>query len=70
MVNRRDFLRFGALTAAGMVPGLRLAQSAPAHTYFGLHPKIEQNPKAVFIRRTKVPHKMDGEAKLREGLAL
>jgi hypothetical protein len=71
MVNRRDFLRFGALAAAGTVPGLRLAQAAPgSHAYFGLHPRIEQNPKAVFIRRTNVAHKMDAPAKLREGLTL
>ena len=38
--------------------------------YFGLHPFIESNPKAVFIRRTHVPHKMDEEAKRREGLTL
>src|SRR3954462_8941006 len=70
-VNRRDFLRFGALAAAGTVPALRLAQAAPvSQAYFGLHPAIEQNPKAVFIRRTNVAHKMDGPAKLREGLSL
>src|SRR5690348_14189892 len=71
MVNRRDFLRATAFAAAGTVPGWRLAQSAPAaHAYFGLHPFIEKHPNAVFIRRTSVPHKMDGPAKLREGLAL
>jgi len=71
MVNRRDFLRYGALAAAGTVPGLRMAQAAPgSHAYFGLHPRIEQNPKAVFIRRTNVAHKMDAPAKLREGLNL
>ena len=31
---------------------------------------IEKNPKAVFIRRTKVADKMDGAATLREGLTL
>lgn len=31
---------------------------------------IEANPKAVFIRRTNVPHKMDEDAKRREGLTL
>src|SRR6185436_296645 len=46
---------------------------APARmpqAYFNLHPFIEKNPKAVFIRRTHVPHKMDEAAKLREGLSL
>jgi uncharacterized protein (DUF362 family) len=71
MVNRRDFLRFGALAAAGTIPGLKLASAAPAtHEYFGLHPFIENHPKAVFIRRTHVADKMDGPAKLREGLNL
>jgi len=71
MVNRRDFLRYGALAACGTLPGLRSAQAASVnHRYFGLHPLIERNPKAVFIRRTNVANKMDGPAKLREGLNL
>ena len=65
---RREFLA-GALGVAG-------AHILPAETvrvpksHFGLHPFIEANPKAVFIRRTHVPHKMDAEAKRREGLQL
>ena len=59
-VTRRDFLRVAAGAALPHTPG----------PYFGLHPFIEANPKAVFIRRTHVPHKMDAPAKLREGLAL
>ena len=68
MMLRREFL-VGALGAAG-------ARILPAETvrvpksHFGLHPFIEANPKAVFIRRTHVPHKMDAEAKRREGLQL
>ena len=72
MVSRREFLRTSALAAAGMIPGVRLA-GAPwvlPQAYFGLHPFIESNPKAVFIRRTHVTHKMDEEAKRREGLTL
>ena len=42
-------------------------RAVPA-AFFGLHPFIEQNPKAVFIRRTNVPDKMHEESKLREGL--
>ena len=38
--------------------------------YVGLHPFIEANPKAVFIRRTRVPQKMDEAAKREEGLRL
>jgi hypothetical protein len=72
MLTRRDFLRTSALAAAGMIPGVRLAGASFAvpQAYFGLHSFIESNPKAVFIRRTRVAHKMDEEAKRREGLTL
>ena len=62
-LTRRDLLR--AALAAPAAP-----HAPPARSYFSLHPFIEQNPKAVFIRRTHVPHKMDADAKRREGLAL
>ncbi len=71
MISRRDFIRTGA-AAAGTAMGGNLA-AAPARMpqpFFGLHPFIEQNPKAVFIRRTNVPDKMHEESKLREGLTL
>jgi uncharacterized protein (DUF362 family) len=67
MMNRRDFIRTGALAAT---TSLSAAPPRIPQPYFGLHPFIEANPKAVFIRRTKVPHKMDEKAKLREGLTL
>ena len=71
MVDRRDFLRLGAMAAAGALPRLGIASpDRKPGTHFGLHPFIEQNPKAVFIRRTRVQHKMDAPAKLHEGLAL
>lgn len=38
--------------------------------YFGLHPFIEAHPKAVFVYRTRVAHKMDRVAKLAAGLEL
>lgn len=67
-MQRREFLAgvMGA-AAAGVVPAgtARLPKSC-----FGLHPFIERNPKAVFIRRTHVTHKMDEAAKRREGLQL
>jgi len=56
--TRRQFL-VGSVAARSARPG-----------YFGLHPFIEANPKAVFIRRTRVPEKTAGAAKLREGLEL
>ena len=72
MLNRRDFLRTGALAAAGALPAVRTAGAAflPPEAYFGLHSFIESNPKAVFIRRTHVADKMDEAAKRREGLTL
>ncbi|HUY15519.1 MAG TPA: DUF362 domain-containing protein [Terriglobia bacterium] len=72
MLTRRDFLRFGALAATGAIPAVKLA-GAPSllpQAYFGVHPFIESNPKAVFIRRTHVAHETDEEGKRREGLAL
>mgnify|MGYP004702574643 CR=1 FL=1 len=65
-LTRRDFLRAGT-GAAAAAAGEAAAAPQP---FFGLHPFIEANPKAVFIRKTRVPHKMDAPAKLREGLAL
>ena len=66
-LTRREMLKSGAAMAAG-------AMTSPAwgatYRYFSPHPFIEQNPKAVFIRRTRVPHKMDADAKRKEGLQL
>ena len=77
--SRRNFLRSAAAAAAVTFPfGARVASAAPPPPpparepkgYFALHPFIEKNPKAVFIRRTKVPHKMHEESKRQEGLKL
>src|SRR6266498_1240007 len=70
-LNRREFLYTGAGAAAAL--SLPRAGAAPVRlpqAFFGVHPFIQANPKAVFIRKTAVPHKMDEAAKLREGLAL
>ncbi len=71
-VNRREFFTSGALAAAGLAAGTKLgaAPNRIPQPYFGVHPFIEANPKAVFIRRTRVPHKMAEQAKRQEGLAL
>lgn len=71
-LSRREFL--GAAGAAA-IPSVDGAFARPASArvpmpFFGLHRFIEENPKAVFIRRTHVLHKMDAPAKLREGLNL
>ena len=65
-LTRRDFLCTSAAAAAAP----KLGATRIPQAYFGLHPFIEANPKAVFIRRTHVPHKMDEAAKRREGLTL
>ncbi len=73
MLTRREFLCNSALAAAaGAIPGARLAGASLGlpQAYFGPHPHIESNPKAVFIRRTHVANRMDQEAKRREGLTL
>ena len=61
--TRRQFL-----ATAGALPAGLAAAAEP--TYFGVHPFVEANPKAVFIRRTKVSHKMAADEKRAEGLKL
>ncbi|MDX1981870.1 MAG: DUF362 domain-containing protein [Bryobacteraceae bacterium] len=70
-LSRRDFLRAAPIGAAAISGSDLLA--APARlpkAYFGLNPVIEKNPKAVFILRTRVPHKMHEESKRAAGLKL
>ena len=64
MVTRRDFIRSSALAAgaAATSSNLSAAPSRMPQPFFGLHPFIEANPKAVFIRRTNVPDKMHEES--------
>jgi hypothetical protein len=63
-VTRRGFLTasLGAAAQAG------LRGSTPQ--YFQVHPFIEANPKAVFIRRTRVAGRLDFAGMRREGLSL
>jgi uncharacterized protein (DUF362 family) len=67
--TRRQFLHTPLAAAAAPALGLANRQPVP-QPYFGVHPFIEANPKAVFIRRTRVPHKMHSETKRAEGLQL
>ena len=75
-VTRRAFvqgsLMAGAAAVVGAVPEVKGRSSAGvgSQPYFNVHPFIEANPKAVFIRRTNVAHKFDNEQKLEEGLSL
>lgn len=63
-MTRRGFLASGIAAAAA--PAL---QAAPA-PYFGLHPFLDANPKAVFIRRTRVASRLDFPGLRAEGLRL
>lgn len=73
-LTRRELLDRGmkagatAVAAAGGL--LRADEQEQTPRYFGVHDFIESHPKAVFIRRTKVPAKMDSESKKAEGLKL
>ena len=66
--SRRDFLRVSAGAAAAA--GLSTAAPRQPKPFFALHPFIEQNPKAVFIVKTKVPDKLHEESKREAGLKL
>ena len=59
-LNRREFLSAAAVGISTRAP----------QPYFGLNAFIEENPKAVFIRRTKVQSKTDANRKREEGLRL
>ena len=65
MLRRRDFLGapLGLAAASLRLSGASAETPRTPKAYFGLHEFIEANPKAVFIRRTHVPHKMDGLAR-------
>ena len=68
-LTRRQFLGSGTALAASTVRAA--AASVPEGAgYFGLHPFIEANRGAVFIRRTKVASRMDGAGMRAEGLQL
>jgi len=70
MSTRRAFLKTAALGMSGFAATARAIPSRyQSKGYFGVHPFIEQHPEAVFIMKTDVDHKMNVEAKLREGLA-
>jgi uncharacterized protein (DUF362 family) len=73
-VTRRHFLHGGLVAGAaavtGAVPALPRLDQRQAKPYFAVHPFIEQNPKAVFIRRTHAKHKFDNDQKRNEGLKL
>jgi uncharacterized protein (DUF362 family) len=57
-------------SAAAAATSLAPRAWAVPRPYFSPHPFIEQNPRAVFVRRTRVAHKMDADAKRNEGLQL
>ncbi len=64
-ITRRDLMALAPSALALHAAPMRLPKSQ-----FALHPFLLANPKAVFIQRTKVPHKMDEPSKLAAGLQL
>ncbi len=67
--TRRRFLGAGAvLSANAAAAASSLTASVPR--YFGLHPFVEANRSAVFIRRTRAAHRMDGVGMRAEGVRL
>lgn len=68
-LTRRGLLGGGAALAAS-VAAPRYGWAAESARYFGVHPFIEANKKAVFIRRTNAASRLDALGMKREGLAL
>ncbi len=74
--SRRAFVQtsLGAAGAAfwseNLLGGAAATPLRRPGSFFDVHPDIENNPKAVFIRRTHVPHKMAADAKRNEALTL
>lgn len=64
-----DVTRRGFLTAA-LGAAAQTGLSGFTNRYFQVHPFIEANPKAVFIRRTRVAGRLDFAGMRREGLSL
>jgi uncharacterized protein (DUF362 family) len=64
--TRRHFLAAAAALTPYRLIG---APSRLPKARFAVHPFVEANPKAVFIKKTRVPHKMDEATKLKEGIA-
>ncbi len=64
--TRRELLTSGLMAGAARTS----VAGDSGRPFFGVHPFVEANPGAVFIRRTNVTCKMDSEAKRAEGLSL
>lgn len=71
-MERREFLKSAGLVGAASLLGPELVLARPGQSggYFALHPFVAGHPEAVFIKRTQVGAKINGEAKRQEGLAL
>ena len=67
--TRRQFLATSAALAS-RVPAATPGLGPGASQYFGLHPFIEANRDAVFIRRTRVADRTDRDGMRAEGLRL
>ena len=70
-MDRRSFLKTSTAVGSAwlMMPESILgAPSSNSHSFFSVHPFIEQNPNAVFIMRTNVDSKTNSDAKLNAAL--
>lgn len=70
MMNRRDFIKVSAAAGAlGTIqPITALAKRQQPTGFFNVHPFIEEHPEAVFIMKTNVDKKTNGEAIKQVGL--
>jgi hypothetical protein len=70
MMNRRDFIKASAAAGAlGTIqPITALAKRQQPSGFFNVHPFIEEHPEAVFIMKTNVDKKTDGDAIRQAGL--
>lgn len=70
MLNRRNFVKMTAATGGlGMMePIVALAKKKQPSGFFSIHQFIEEHPEAVFVMKTNVDKKTNGEAIKKAGL--
>lgn len=72
MMNRRNFMKASAAagTLGAIQPITALAKRQQPAGFFNVHPFIEEHPEAVFIMKTNVDKKTNGDAIKQVGLDL
>ena len=69
VVTRRKFVQSSLLAAAGLrLTSFRSPINPFSSQYFGIHPFILQHPDAVFIMKTDIENKTNGDAIKKAGL--